>query len=210
MLSIICVATITGFPAWRQARTRRFWIGGTFCTGSSTPRSPRATMIPSEASRIDPNDFTAAGFSILDSTAARPLANARASFTSSARCTNESASQSTPSVQANSRSRRSFSVSAASGRTTSGTLIPFRSEISPPTATLQFAKSGPQSCTVSLIFPSLTNSASPLAKTEKISGCGTQTRRASPGVLSRSRRKSAPSFSATGPSANVPQRSFGP
>jgi hypothetical protein len=46
--SSICVATITGFAAPRARRTRRFWIGGTACTGSSTPRSPRATMIPSE------------------------------------------------------------------------------------------------------------------------------------------------------------------
>ena len=37
MLSSICVATITGLPAARQARVSRFWIGGTCCTGSSTP-----------------------------------------------------------------------------------------------------------------------------------------------------------------------------
>jgi hypothetical protein len=46
--SSIWVATITGLAAARHLRTSRFWIGGTFCTGSSTPRSPRATMIPSE------------------------------------------------------------------------------------------------------------------------------------------------------------------
>ena len=35
--SSICVATITGLPARRQARTMRRWIAGTFSAGSSTP-----------------------------------------------------------------------------------------------------------------------------------------------------------------------------
>jgi len=52
MLSSICVATITGFAAALAPRTSRFWIGGTEWTGSSTPRSPRATMIPSDAARM--------------------------------------------------------------------------------------------------------------------------------------------------------------
>ena len=135
MLSSICVATITGLPAARQARVSRFWIGGTWCTGSSTPRSPRATMMPSEASRISAKALTAAGFSILERIAARPSASSRASKTSVGRCTKESASQSTPSSQANSRSLRSLAESAASGSTTSGTLTPLRLEISPPTTT---------------------------------------------------------------------------
>ena len=135
MLSSICVATITGLPAARQARVSRFWIGGTGWTGSSTPRSPRATMMPSEASRISAKALTAAGFSIFDRIAARPSASSRASKTSLGRCTKESASQSTPSSQANSRSLRSLSDSAASGSTTSGTLTPLRFEISPPTTT---------------------------------------------------------------------------
>ena len=109
MLSSICVATITGLPAARQARVSRFWIGGTCWTGSSTPRSPRATMMPSEASRIAAKALTAAGFSILDMIAARPSASSRASKTSLARCTKQSASQSTPSSQANSRSFLSLS-----------------------------------------------------------------------------------------------------
>ena len=82
MLSSIWVATITGLPAARQARVSRFWIGGTEVTGSSTPRSPRATMMPSEASRISAKASTAAGFSILERIAARPSASSRASKTS--------------------------------------------------------------------------------------------------------------------------------
>ena len=79
MLSSIWVATITGLAAARHLRTSRFWIGGTAATGSSTPRSPRATMMPSEASRMASKSSTACGFSIFDSTAARPSASARAS-----------------------------------------------------------------------------------------------------------------------------------
>ena len=50
--SSICVATITGLAAARAPRTSCFWIGGTAWIGSSTPRSPRATMIPSDTARI--------------------------------------------------------------------------------------------------------------------------------------------------------------
>ena len=49
MLSSICVATTTGLPAARALRVIFFCRPGTFSTGISTPRSPRATMIPSEA-----------------------------------------------------------------------------------------------------------------------------------------------------------------
>jgi hypothetical protein len=80
MLSSIWVATITGLAAARHFRTSRFWIGGTACTGSSTPRSPRATMIPSDTARISSKACTAAGFSILDRIAARPLASAARLF----------------------------------------------------------------------------------------------------------------------------------
>ncbi len=44
MLSSICVATTTGRPCCRAARTMRFCASGTSSGGSSTPRSPRATI----------------------------------------------------------------------------------------------------------------------------------------------------------------------
>jgi hypothetical protein len=47
-------------------------------------------------------------------------------------CTNESATQSAPSSSPKMRSRRSFSVKGDSGRTTPGTLTPFRSDNRPP------------------------------------------------------------------------------
>ena len=50
--SSIWVATTTGLPARRAARVICFWRAGTVSSGSSTPRSPRATMMPSAISRI--------------------------------------------------------------------------------------------------------------------------------------------------------------
>ncbi len=211
MDSSIWVATITGLAAERHLRTRRFWMGGTFCTGNSTPKSPRATMIPSEAARISSKAFTAAGFSIFDKIAARSFANSRASSTSAARCTKDSANQSTPNSQANSRSLRSFAESAAKGSTTSGTFTPLRFEIVPALSATQSAKSLPHLVTRSLSLPSFTKRCAPTSKASKISGWGRQTRVASPGVLSRSKRKAAPSSRSCAASpSNTPQRSFGP
>ncbi len=167
-------------------------------------------MIPSEASRISAKAVTAAGFSIFDRIAARPLASSRASITSSARCTKLSASQSTPSSQANSRSLRSFLDSAASGRITSGTLTPLRFEISPPTITSVSAWLSEHSSTFSRILPSLTSRVDPGSSAAKISGCGRFTRVASPSAASRSSRNRAPASSIAGPPANTPQRSLGP
>ncbi len=154
--------------------------------------------------------MTAAGFSILDMIAARPLARTRASITSSGRCTKLSASQSTPRAQTNSRSVRSFSDRAAMGSTTSGTFTPLRLEIVPPTTTVQSAKSLPQASTFSRILPSLTRRLAPGSSAAKISGCGRFTRPASPGALDRSIRKRAPSTNSSDPLAKTPTRSFGP
>ena len=133
--SSICVATITGLPARRHSRTARRWMPGTFSAGNSTPKSPRATITASDLSTMASSASTADGFSSLVMMPARPRVSARASSRSSGRCTNESASHSTPSSSANSRSRRSFSVNADNGSTTSGTLTPFRSDNAPPTTT---------------------------------------------------------------------------
>ena len=52
MDSSIWVATTTGLPARRPARVIFFCRPGTVSSGSSTPRSPRATISASESSRI--------------------------------------------------------------------------------------------------------------------------------------------------------------
>ena len=82
--SSICVATTTGLPARRAARVICFCTPGTFSSGISTPRSPRATMIASERSMISSSRVTACGFSILAMTAARPRVIFLASAMSSA------------------------------------------------------------------------------------------------------------------------------
>ena len=63
--SSIWVAVITGFPCRLASRMIFFWIRGTSSNGSSTPRSPRATMMASEASRIPHRFLSAVSFSIL-------------------------------------------------------------------------------------------------------------------------------------------------
>ncbi len=50
----------------------RFCNPGTFSSGISTPRSPRATIRPSEISTISSSFVIACGFSIFDITEARP------------------------------------------------------------------------------------------------------------------------------------------
>ena len=50
--SSIWVATMTGLAVSRAISTARFCTIGTCSSGSSTPRSPRATMMPSKASTI--------------------------------------------------------------------------------------------------------------------------------------------------------------
>ena len=87
MLSSICVATTTGMPRSRAARMMRFWASGTSSGGSSTPRSPRATITASDRARMSSMLSRACGFSILVMIQARPAAISFASATSSPRCT---------------------------------------------------------------------------------------------------------------------------
>ncbi len=60
----ICVAVMTGRPARLAARINLFCVAGTFSIGISTPRSPRATMMASAASRIASMRSSACCFSI--------------------------------------------------------------------------------------------------------------------------------------------------
>mmetsp|Transcript_21396 Transcript_21396/g.82962 ORF Transcript_21396/g.82962 Transcript_21396/m.82962 type:complete len:253 (-) Transcript_21396:321-1079(-) len=183
---------------------------GTRSAGNSTPRSPRATITASAHSAMASSCSIAEGFSSLATMAARLPINARASATSSGRCTNDSAIQSAPRSSARARSRRSFAVSALMGSSTPGTLTPLRSDSLPPTTTRVSAKSAPQRSTISRSLPSSSSSSAPGARAAKISGCGRLTRRASPGASPSSSRNGCDSASVTEPSANAPTRSFGP
>ena len=62
--SSICVAVITILPRRLVSSMIRFCHSGTFSGPSSTPRSPRATMMPSAASMMSPSRSSACGFSI--------------------------------------------------------------------------------------------------------------------------------------------------
>ena len=141
ILSIICVATITGLALCKHLRMICFWINGTCSTGISTPRSPRAIMIASDSRMISRILRTASGFSIFAITFVLLLRSARIflipvmSFTLR---TNDKATQSNFCSMMKSRSTRSFSVNAGREIFVSGRLIPFLDEITPPKVTITF------------------------------------------------------------------------
>ena len=208
--SSICVATTTGLPWRRDMRVMRFCSPGTFSSGISTPRSPRATIRASDISMISSSLAMACGFSILASTRARPRAIFLTSATSSARCTNDTAIQSTPSFKAASRSERSLLVMAETGISVSGRLTPLRFETRPGTSTMASARCSVASRTRSFTLPSSISMTWPGRSARRISGCGRWTRLASPGVGSASRMKVSPLRRSTPVSANCPTRSLGP
>ena len=208
--SSIWVATMTGLPARRQARVISFCTPGTFSSGISTPRSPRATISASARSRMSSSLVTACGFSILAITDARPRVIFLASATSSGRCMNDSATQSMPASSAASRSAKSFAVRAATGTTVSGRLTPLRFETLPPTTTRATMRCGCASVTVSRSLPSSISSVSPSLMAAKISGWGRQTRLASPGAGSLSSVKYCPLSISAKSLLKLPSRSLGP
>ena len=65
IVSIIWVAIITGLLCFLAISTRFFCIAGTSSIGTSTPKSPRATIKPSHSNNICSMFFTPSGFSIL-------------------------------------------------------------------------------------------------------------------------------------------------
>ena len=65
MDSSICVAVMTGLPARLALAMSCFWMMAISSIGTSTPRSPRATMMPSAAFRISSKCSSASARSIL-------------------------------------------------------------------------------------------------------------------------------------------------
>ena len=66
MESSIWVAVMTGLPAMVVALIIFFWRMGTSWAGISTPRSPRATITPSDTSMMASRLSTPSRFSILE------------------------------------------------------------------------------------------------------------------------------------------------
>ena len=89
--SSICVAVITGRPRRLAMAMMCFCAIGTSSNGSSTPRSPRATMTPSDARRMLSMLWSAWSFSIFATTRRCFGTRDLRSSMSSARRTNESA-----------------------------------------------------------------------------------------------------------------------
>ena len=136
--SSICVATMTGLACRRATSIARFCTIGTSSSGSSTPRSPRATMTPSKAATISWMRSIACGFSSFAMTGRCTSTSAmtrRTSSMSSGPRTKLSATQSAPCARPQRRSARSFSVSAGTDTATPGRLMPLWSEIRPGTST---------------------------------------------------------------------------
>jgi hypothetical protein len=162
--SSICVATITGLAFSRQSCTACFCTSGTWSSGSSTPRSPRATITPSNASTIASSWRTASGFSTLARTGRRmPTSSmiARTSLTSSGARTNDSATRSTPRSRAKRRSSASFSDSAGTLTATLGTETPLLSETGPPSTTRTWMSGPSTDWTSTATLPSSIRSRSP-------------------------------------------------
>ncbi len=135
ILSIICVATITGLPRWIHLRMMSLCAAGTFSTGSSTPRSPRATIMPSDSNIILRRSTSADGISIFAITLVTQFFSASLLFRSmisSALRTNDNATQSSSCSIINARSIISFSVIAGSDILVSGRLTPFLGNSVPP------------------------------------------------------------------------------
>src|ERR1022692_1115319 len=108
MDSSICVATMTGLALSLARVMARFCTIGTCSSGSSTPRSPRATISPSKASSTSGSAATACGFSIFAmSGSLAPISSmiARTGAASSGPCTKDNA---TMSARSSSAQRRSF------------------------------------------------------------------------------------------------------
>ena len=134
--SSIWVAVITGFPWATPVRMISFWMCGTSSSGSRTPRSPRATITRRLMWTMSSRFVTAGPVSILATTIGPSGPTARwIVATSSAVCTNDTATASTPAASTPSRRRRSSSVGERSATRSSGSDTPGRPRRMPPLVT---------------------------------------------------------------------------
>ena len=166
MDSIIWVAMITGIRALFAAKTVSFWIRGTSAAGTSTPRSPRATINPSQFLTMSFRFLTASGFSILAMMgilwSAWASTNSLRSFKSWLWRTKDKAIQSTSKEMAKMASSLSFSVMAGSEMAVLGKFTPFLERNGPPWTTSVKTSSLPLVLrTLNMSFPSSSKMCSP-------------------------------------------------
>mmetsp|Transcript_68685 Transcript_68685/g.196978 ORF Transcript_68685/g.196978 Transcript_68685/m.196978 type:complete len:329 (+) Transcript_68685:559-1545(+) len=131
MDSSICVAVTTGLPTMLHLEIIIFCAKNTFSGGISMPKSPRATMMPSLASQIALKFFRPSSFSIFEMILVFLPASPRVfriSATSSAFCTKEAETKSTPCGMPNStKSWMSLACKTGSSTLTPGRLQFLRS-----------------------------------------------------------------------------------
>ncbi len=213
MDSSICVATMTGLALRRASSTARFCTMGTASSGSSTPRSPRATMIASNASTISSSASTACGFSTLATTGTRRPSSSMISCTrtmSEASRTKLSAMRSAPRRRPQRRSASSLPESAGTLTATPGRLMPLMLLTAPPTSTVVVTRVPSVETTRSVTLPSsmsngspgFTSPGRPLYVVEQMSFV--------PRMSSTVMTKVSPKARSCGPSENLPSRIFGP
>mmetsp|Transcript_83269 Transcript_83269/g.268431 ORF Transcript_83269/g.268431 Transcript_83269/m.268431 type:complete len:389 (-) Transcript_83269:168-1334(-) len=156
--SSICVAVTTGLPTMLHLEIIIFCAKNTFSGGISMPKSPRATMMASLASTIASKFFRPSSFSILEvilMDRPRKPSVSRMSCTSSALCTKEAATKSTPwGMPKLTRSSMSFSCNTGSSTFTPGKLQFFRSPSLQLFMTSVMTQSAPHSLTFSDREPS--------------------------------------------------------
>mmetsp|Transcript_17056 Transcript_17056/g.39026 ORF Transcript_17056/g.39026 Transcript_17056/m.39026 type:complete len:358 (+) Transcript_17056:216-1289(+) len=167
--SSICVATMTGLPASMHKLTISFCHVATCSRGTSTPRSPLATMMPSDALMIASRLSSASVDSILEMISGGGVSAASAAYlrwqsatcrrissTPSALRTNEAATMSMSCSMPNRMSSQSFSESGGRPVMMPGRLTPLRSPMSEVLSTSQHTvpSSTRTSLTASEIRPS--------------------------------------------------------
>ena len=160
--SSICVATITGRPATLAARSSRFCTRGISSIGSSTPRSPRATIAASATSRIRSKSSTAGRVSIFATigTGRSPIA-ARSSSMSEGSRTKDWATRSTPRSRTCRSISRSRSVTGGRLSRSAGTFTPWWLPTEPARTHSVCTRSPSIPTTVSSTAPSARSTRSP-------------------------------------------------
>ena len=158
--SSICVATMTGFPAPLHLAMICFWRRGTSQGGTSMPRSPLATMMPSEASMISSMFSMASRCSIFEMRGWSPPARsiARRLFSTSRRSRmKDMANQSPPTSTPKSMPLRSLSVGGLSVSEAPGAFTPLWLTTSPPETTRPWKplRSSSMDVTLTSMRPSL-------------------------------------------------------
>jgi hypothetical protein len=171
-------------------------------------------MTPSNASTISASRSTASGrssFAISGSRCPASVMISRACLASSGERTNDSATQSTGSDNANRRSSMSLSDSAGTDNATPGMDRPLWSLTGPPSTTWQRTSGPSTASTSSARLPSSTSSRFPGTTSEGSSAYVVDTRAGVPTTSSTVIATWSPGCQTTArPGANRPSRIFGP